>query len=178
MIFKFCYNVICSTVENRGSNPVRWTQSPALYNVAIKAGLCLKAVHVCYIPIPGDIVSTNPAPSKLKFVPEFLGAQERYLRSCRHTRGLFTVGAKFNRWTILMLQLGLNLVRWTQSLSRRYKNRLVPQGIKCVFYTYIWRLIKTQFPIGTCNRAWLIVVTGDVQTTYILKSQVICTKIN
>ena len=38
----------------RGSNPVRWTQSPALYHVAIKAGLYRKAVQVCYIPIPGD----------------------------------------------------------------------------------------------------------------------------
>ena len=63
----------------RRSNPVRWTQSPALYSVAIKAGLCrkavrrwlyvthlpgsvknlisqsVKAVQMCYIPIPGDI---------------------------------------------------------------------------------------------------------------------------
>ena len=41
---------------DRGSNPVRWTQSPTLYHVAIKAGLYRKAVQVCYIPIPGDIM--------------------------------------------------------------------------------------------------------------------------
>ena len=29
-----------------GSNPVRWTQSPTLYHVAIKAGLYRKAVQV------------------------------------------------------------------------------------------------------------------------------------
>ena len=39
---------------NRGSNPVRWTQSPTLYHVAIKAGLYRKAVQVYHIPIPGD----------------------------------------------------------------------------------------------------------------------------
>ena len=42
-------------LPNRGSNPVRWTQSPTLYRVAVKAGLYRKAVQVCYIPIPGDI---------------------------------------------------------------------------------------------------------------------------
>ena len=41
---------------DRGSNPVRWTQSPTLYHVAIKAGLYRKAVQVYYIPIPGDIL--------------------------------------------------------------------------------------------------------------------------
>ena len=41
---------------DRGSNPVRWTQSPTLYRVAIKAGLYRKAVQVWYIPIPGDIL--------------------------------------------------------------------------------------------------------------------------
>ena len=40
---------------DRGSNPVRWTQSPTLYHVAIKAGLYRKAVQVYHIPIPGDI---------------------------------------------------------------------------------------------------------------------------
>ena len=37
---------------NRGSNPVRWTQSPTLYHVAIKAALYRKAVQVYHIPIP------------------------------------------------------------------------------------------------------------------------------
>ena len=40
----------------RGSNPVRWTQSPTLFHVDRKAGLYRKAVQVCYIPVPGDIV--------------------------------------------------------------------------------------------------------------------------
>ena len=46
---------------SRGSNPVRWTQSPILYRVAIKASLYRKAVQVSYIPIPGDrwTVDTN-----------------------------------------------------------------------------------------------------------------------
>ena len=39
---------------DRGSNPVRWPQSPTLYHVAIKAGLYRKAVQVYHIPIPGD----------------------------------------------------------------------------------------------------------------------------
>ena len=41
---------------DRGSNPVRWIQSPTLYHVAIKAGLYCKAVQVYHIPIPGDIL--------------------------------------------------------------------------------------------------------------------------
>ena len=41
---------------DRGSNPVRWTQSPTLYHVAIKAGLYRKAVQVYHIPTPGDIL--------------------------------------------------------------------------------------------------------------------------
>ena len=43
---------------DRESNPVRWTQSPTLYHVAIKAGLYRKAVQVYHIPIPGDRMST------------------------------------------------------------------------------------------------------------------------
>ena len=39
---------------DRGSNPVRWTQSPTLYHVAIKAALYRKAVQMYHIPIPGD----------------------------------------------------------------------------------------------------------------------------
>ena len=41
---------------NRGSNPVRWTQSPTLYHVAIKAGLYRKAIQVYHIPIANDIL--------------------------------------------------------------------------------------------------------------------------
>ena len=43
-------------LPDRGSNPVRWTQSPILYHVTIKASLYCKALQVCYIPIPGDIL--------------------------------------------------------------------------------------------------------------------------
>ena len=39
---------------HRGLKPVRWTQSPALYHVAIKASLYHKAVKASYIPIPYD----------------------------------------------------------------------------------------------------------------------------
>ena len=56
---------------DRGSNPVRWTQSPTFYHVAIKAGLYCKAVQVYHIPIPVAF-----SPSKLKFAPEFLGVRE------------------------------------------------------------------------------------------------------
>ena len=36
---------------DRGSNPVRWTQSPTLYHVAIKAGLYRKAVQVYHVTL-------------------------------------------------------------------------------------------------------------------------------
>ena len=39
---------------DQGSNPVHWTQSPALYHMAIKAGLYGKEVF--YISLPGDTV--------------------------------------------------------------------------------------------------------------------------
>ena len=44
---------------DRGSNPVRWTQSPTLYHIAIKAGLYRKTVQVYLIPIPGDTEKNN-----------------------------------------------------------------------------------------------------------------------
>ena len=37
------------------SNPVCWTESPALYCFAIKPGLYHKAVQVCDMPTSGDI---------------------------------------------------------------------------------------------------------------------------
>ena len=55
---------------DRGSNPVRWTQSPTHYHVAIKAGLYRKAVQVFYL------YPVTFSPSNLKFVPEFLGVRE------------------------------------------------------------------------------------------------------
>ena len=53
---------------DRGSNPVRWTQSPTLYHVAIKAGLYRKAVQVYHIPIPGDIGAQRGAPLSYSLV--------------------------------------------------------------------------------------------------------------
>ena len=40
---------------DRGSNPVRWTQSPTLYHVAIKAGLYSDVVE-CWTLNPADRV--------------------------------------------------------------------------------------------------------------------------
>ena len=49
--------------QNRGLNPVRWTQSPTLYRIAIKASLYHKAVQVCHIVIyEGKSISNQPIP--------------------------------------------------------------------------------------------------------------------
>ena len=83
---------------DRGSNPVRWTQSPTLYRVAIKAGLYRKAVQVYHIPIPCDIL-----PLQIEIRPWISWESENhvkwYSRSFMHTCGLFRLGAKCNRWT-------------------------------------------------------------------------------
>ena len=56
---------------NRGSNPVRWTQSPTLYHVAIKPA-CTARQYKCVI----YLFPVTFSPSNLKFVPEFLGVRE------------------------------------------------------------------------------------------------------
>ena len=102
---------------NRGSNPVRWTQSPTLYHIAIKACLYRKAVQVCYISIPGDIL-----PLQLEIRP-WISRSPRITwnetQGVLCTRGLFTVGAKCSRWKKLEIiffpNRGSNPVRWTQS---------------------------------------------------------------
>ena len=102
-----------------GSNPVHWTQSPKLYHVAIKAGLYRKAVQVYHIPI-----TTTYSPSILRFVHESQFEQPLNTRPpslLDHQAlqmGLFTLGARCNRWKNSNHQCcswGSNLVRWTQS---------------------------------------------------------------
>ena len=71
-------------------------------------------------------------------------------RSFMHTCGLFTVGAKCNRWkngNNIFLQSGIEpglLDSKSYTLPRRYKSRLVPQGSTSVSYTYTrWHLHST-----------------------------------
>ena len=84
---------------NRGSNPVRWTRSPTLYHVTIKAGLYRKAVQVYHTPI-----TTTYSPSILRLVHESLFEQPLNIRPPSlldyqaHQMGLFTLGAWCNRW--------------------------------------------------------------------------------
>ena len=85
--------------RSRGSNPGRLRDRRTLYRVAIKAGLYCKAVQVYHIPI-----TTTYSPSIFRFVresqieqslnsrpPSLLGHQA-------HQMGLFTLGARCNRW--------------------------------------------------------------------------------
>ena len=85
--------------RSRGSNPGRLRYRPTLYRIAIKAGLYRKAVQVYHIPI-----TTTYSPSILRFAhesqfeqplntrpPSLLGHQARQM-------GLFTLGARCNRW--------------------------------------------------------------------------------
>ena len=127
--------------HDRGSNPVRWTQSPTLYHVAIKAGLYRKAVQVYHIPIPGDIL-----PLQIEICP-WISRSPRITwnetRSFMHTCGLFTVGAKCNRWkngNNIFPRPGIEpgpLDSKSYTLPRRYKSRLVPQGSTSVSYISI-----------------------------------------
>ena len=75
---------------NRGSNPVRWTQSPTLYYVAIKAGLYRKAVQVSYIPIPGDIL-----PLQIKIRP-WISRSPRL--TWNETQGVLCTHVGYLRW--------------------------------------------------------------------------------
>ena len=59
---------------NRGSNPVRRIQSPALYHVAIKAGFYRKAVEVYHIPNCYKTTSLQSLSQNISNLP--LAAQE------------------------------------------------------------------------------------------------------
>ena len=103
--------------RSRGSNPVRWTQSPTLYHVTIKAGLYRKAVQVCYIPIPGDIL-----PLQLEIRP-WISRSPRI--TWNETQEVLCTHVGYLRWVpnvtgekmeiTIFPGRGLNLVRWTQS---------------------------------------------------------------
>ena len=102
---------------SRGLNPVRWTQSPTLYRVAIKAGLYRKAVQVCYIPIPGDIL-----PLQIEIRP-WISRSPRI--TWNETQGVLCTHVGYLRWApnvtgekmeiTFFPNRGSNLVRWTQS---------------------------------------------------------------
>ena len=81
---------------DQGSNPGRLRDRLTLYRVDIKAGLYRKAVQVYNIPIPGDIL-----PLQLEIRP-WISRSPRITwnetRTFMHTCGLFTLGAKCNRW--------------------------------------------------------------------------------
>ena len=104
---------------DQGSNPVRWTQSPTLYHVAIKAGLYRKAVQVCYIPIPGDIL-----PLQLEIRP-WISRSPRI--TWNETQGVLCTHVGYLRWApnvtggkmeiTFFPDRGSNPVRWTQSLT-------------------------------------------------------------
>ena len=102
---------------NRGSSPVRWTQSPTLYHLSIKAGLYRKAVQVCYIPIPGDIL-----PLQIEIRP-WISRSPRI--TWNETQGVLCPHVGYLRWApnvtgekmeiTFFPNRGSNPVRWTQS---------------------------------------------------------------
>ena len=100
---------------DRRSNPVRWTQSPTLYHVAIKAGLYRKTVQVYHIPIPGDKYFI-PVTSYLfiyLFIYLFLSKREKKLGFIRKIRqGRVTVNTDFYLFGLILhndkSSLGLN----------------------------------------------------------------------
>ena len=134
---------------DRGSNPGRLRDRLTLYLVAIKAGLYRKAVQVYHIPIPGDIL-----PLQIEIRPWISRSPRITWNETQgvffmHTCGLFTLGAKCNRW-----KNGNNIFprpgiepgpsAWqANTLPRRYKSRLVPQGSTSVSYTYTrWHVVS------------------------------------
>ena len=104
---------------NWGSNPVRWTQSPTLYHVAIKAGLYRKAVQVCYILIPGDVL-----PLQLEIRP-WISRSPRIMWN--ETQGVLCTHVGYLQWApnvtgekmeiTFFPNQGSNPVCWTQSLT-------------------------------------------------------------
>ena len=102
---------------NRGSNPVRWTQSPTLYHIAIKAGLYRKVVQVYHIPIPGDIL-----PLRIDIRP-WISRSPRI--TWNETQGVSCTHVGYLRWApnitgekmeiTFFHNRELNPVRWTLS---------------------------------------------------------------
>ena len=102
---------------DRGSNPFRWTQSPTLYHVAIKAGLYRRAVQVYHIPIPGDIL-----PLQIEIRP-WISRSPRI--TWNETRGVICIHVGYLRRapnvTVEKMEMtffpdrGSNPVRWTRS---------------------------------------------------------------
>ena len=125
---------------DQGPNPVRWTQSPTLYRVTIKAGLYRKAVQVCYIPISGDIL-----PLQLEIRP-WISRSPRI--TWNETQGVLCTHVGYLRWAPNVTgekmeihfsptgdrtrSAGLK----SYTLPRCYKSRLLPQGSTSVLYTY------------------------------------------
>ena len=133
---------------SRGSNPVRWTQSPTLYRVAIKACLYRKAVQVCYIPIPGDIL-----PLQVEILPQ-ISRSPRI--TWNETQGVLCTHVGYLRWapnvTVEKIEItffpswGSNPVRWTQSPT--LYRVAIKAGLSCkaVQVCYI--------PIPSDNKYW------------------------
>ena len=124
-----------------GSNPVRWTQSPTLYHVAIKAGLYRKTVQVYHIPIPGDIL-----PLQIEIRP-WISRSPRI--TWNETQGILCTHVGYLRWApnVTGEKNGNNIFprpgiepgpldSKSYTLPRRYKSRLVPQDSTSVSYTY------------------------------------------
>ena len=137
---------------DRGSNPVRWTQSPTLYHVAIKPSLYRKAVQEYHIPISGDIL-----PLQLEIHPwisRSLRIMWNETQGVFCTRGLFMVGAKCNRWKMEITfspDPGSNPVRWTHTLYRiAIKTGLYPKAVQ-VYHIPIPGDINFIFPTSLCN---------------------------
>ena len=129
---------------DRGSNPVRRIQSPALYHVAIKAGFYRKVVEVyhipnCYIPPSynetfvcihantnvAQAPSDNPAlasPIRLQGCHPHTGHQMERRKNPNHIfpRPGIEPGPPDSK---------------SSTLPRRYKSRLLPQGSRSVSYT-------------------------------------------
>ena len=132
-----------------GSNPVCWTQSPAVYHIAIKAGLYRKAVQVCYIPIPSDIL-----PLQI-IVPKFL----RVWESCETRLREFYANVCYLRWAPNVsdeekhsqVRLG-----WESNPGHLHENRaLYPITIKAGLYRKVCYISmpsdKTKQILNKCN---------------------------
>ena len=119
----------CSSPE---SNPGRWIYRQTLYHVAVKADFYRKAVEVYFRPSPVTF-----SPTKLNFVPEVPGHREPFL--IRSLGWVICGGRHCQRAKIFYLsQPGIeprSLGLQANTLPRRCKSRLLPQGSRNVFYT-------------------------------------------